>query len=239
VDEVAGSPEEAVAGAALVVLGAPVASLGPLAVRVAGALAARALVIDVGSVKGPIVREVEGAIPGRFVACHPMAGTEASGPGAADAELFRGRVCFVCPGARASAEAVAAATALWQAIGARVLRLEAGPHDAAMAAVSHLPHVAAFALAASLADVLPQLEASRPAAAPTTSLRDTTRIAASSPAVWRDILLMNREPLLPLVRALAGRVEAVRAALEAGDAAALEAVLAAGRDSRARFMKEG
>lgn len=238
VDRTAASPEEAVAGAALVVLAAPVASLAPLAARVAPALAPAALVIDVGSVKAPVARALDAVVPGgRFVGCHPMAGTEASGPEAADPDLFRGRVCFVCPSA-ATPAATAAATAFWEALGAHVVRLDPEPHDAVMAAVSHLPHVAAFALAASLAGALPELEASGPAAAPTTSLRDTSRIAASSPPVWRDILLMNRAPLLPLVRALEGRVAELRAALESGDADALERLLATGRDARRRLMRE-
>jgi cyclohexadieny/prephenate dehydrogenase len=237
-DETAGTPEEAVAGAALVVLAAPVGSLGALAARIARAVPPGALVIDVGSVKGAVVAAVEAAMPsGRFVGCHPIAGNERSGPAAADATLFRDRLCFVCPGGRASAPAVAQATAFWQALGARVMTIAPEPHDAAMAAVSHLPHVAAFALAASLAERLPELQQVGPAGASTTSLRDTTRIAASSPAVWRDIFLENRAHLLPLVRALEGQVAALRAAIEAGDARALEALLATGRASREALTK--
>jgi prephenate dehydrogenase len=233
VDEVAQSPEEAVAGASLVVLGAPVGSLGALAGRIASAVSPAALIIDVGSVKESVIAAVEAAMPGgRFVGCHPLAGNERSGPAAADGQLFRDRICFVCPGGRATAAAVGEATAFWQALGARVLAIAPGPHDAAMAAVSHLPHVAAFALAASLADRLPALAEAGPAAGPTTSLRDTTRIAASSPGVWRDIFLENRAQLLPLVRALEGRVTELRAAIESQDGAALEAVLATGRAAR-------
>jgi prephenate dehydrogenase len=232
-DETAATPEEAVAGAALVVLAAPVASLGPLASRIARAVSPEALVIDVGSVKSAVVSAVEAAMPsGRFVGCHPMAGNERSGPAAADAGLFLDRICFVCPGGRASPAAVSQATVFWQALGARVVTIAPDPHDAAMAAVSHLPHVAAFALAASLAERLPELQQGGSAGAPTTSLRDTTRIAASSPAVWRDIFLQNRAHLVPLVRALEGQVGALRAAIEAGDGPALEALLAIGRATR-------
>jgi len=232
-DEAAATPEEAVAGAALVVLAAPVGSLGALASRIARAVSPEALVIDVGSVKGAVIAAVEAAMPtGRFVGCHPIAGNERSGPSAADPGLFRDRICFVCPGGRASPAAVDQATAFWQALGARVLPIAPEPHDAAMAAVSHLPHVAAFALAASLSQRLPELQKVGPAAASTTSLRDTTRIAGSSPAVWRDIFLENRAHLLPLVRALEGQVGALRAAIEAGDPRALEALLAIGRAAR-------
>jgi prephenate dehydrogenase len=238
IDGEAATPEAAVEGAAVVVLAAPVASLGELARRIAARVPARALVIDVGSVKAPVVAAVEAALPGgRFVGCHPLAGTERSGPGASEEGLFRDRVCFLCPGLHAAADAVEEARAFWSALGARVLELAPEPHDAVMAAVSHLPHVAAFALAASLTDTLAFLEAHGPAAAPTTSLRDTSRIAASSPPVWRDILLANRAHLLPLVRALEGRVTALRTALERDDRMALEAELAAGRACRDRLVK--
>jgi prephenate dehydrogenase len=238
VDEVAGTAEEAVAGAGLVVLGAPVGSLGALAARIAPAVPASALVIDVGSVKGTVVAAVEAAMPsGRFVGCHPLAGNERSGPQAADDALFRDRICFVCPSPRATEAAVAEATTFWQALGARVIPIDVEPHDAAMAAVSHLPHVAAFALAASLADRLPELERSGPAAGVTTSLRDTTRIAASSPSVWRDIFLENRAHLVPLARALEAQVGALRAAIEAGDGRALEALLVTGQAARQRLTK--
>jgi len=238
IDDAAPSPEAAVAGAALVVLAAPVGSLGDLARGIAGAVAPGALVIDVGSVKGAVVRAVESAMPsGQFVGCHPIAGNERSGPLAADAELFRDRLCLLCPGPRATEAAVSRARAFWQGLGARVVAIAPEPHDAAMAAVSHLPHVAAFALAASLAECLPALAAAGPAAASTTSLRDTTRIAASSPAVWRDIFLENRVHLLPLARALEEQVSALRAAIEQGDGQALEALLERGRATRETLTK--
>lgn len=236
VDETAAMPEQAVRGARLVVLAAPVGGLVKLLETIAPALEPTALVIDVGSVKAPVVAAGRALLPGRFVGCHPMAGTERSGPTAADAELFRDRVCFVCPG---EAARVAQATTFWQALGARVVSIEAEPHDAAMAAVSHLPHVASFALAASLAEGWAALAASGPAAVPTTSLRDTTRIAGSSPPVWRDIFLENSRHLLPLVRGLEAQVTALRTALEKGDGAALEAALVLGRSCRDRIVKGG
>ncbi len=235
-DDVCATPEAAVAGAAMVVLCAPVASLAPLARRIAPALSPAALVIDVGSVKAPVVREVEAMLPGQFVGCHPLAGAEHAGVDAADGGIFRGRVCFVCRGPSVEGKALATATAFWQRLGARVVAMDPEPHDACMAAVSHLPHVAAFALAASLLDALAGPGPTQEALAPTTSAKDTTRIAASSPAVWRDIFLENRGPLLPLVRALEGRVAAISAAIAAGDGATLEALLAAGRAGRNRLM---
>ncbi len=238
VDQMADSAESAVAGASLVLLAAPVLSLAGLLRRIAGKLAPTATVIDVGSVKQSIVLEADAALPGgRFVGCHPMAGAEHVGVGAADPEIFAGRVCFLCPSARTSAEATRAATSFWQSLGCQVASIEPSLHDHLMAAVSHLPHVAAFALAASLSDSLPLIESNALLGRPTTSLRDTIRVAGSSPQVWRDILLANREHLLPLVRELEQRVGTIGAAMAGGDAAALEAALALGQACRQRLVK--
>jgi len=238
VDEMAGSAEDAAAGASLVLLATPVQSLASLVRRIAGRLAPTATVIDVGSVKQPVGLEADAALPdGRFVGCHPMAGAEHGGVAAADPEIFVGRMCFLCPSDRTSAEAVRAAEQFWRGLGCQVASIEASLHDRLMAAVSHLPHVAAFALAASLSDALPLVESNALAGRPTTSLRDTIRIAASSPQVWRDILLANREYLLPLVRELEHRVSTLGAAMAAGDAAALEAALTLGQACRQRLVK--
>jgi len=237
VDEMADSAEAAVAGASLVLLAAPVLSLAGLLRRIAGNLAPTATVIDVGSVKQSIVLEADAALPGgRFVGCHPMAGAEHVGVGAADPEIFAGRVCFLCPSARTSADATKAATSFWQGLGCQVASIEPSLHDRLMAAVSHLPHVAAYALAASLSGALPLIESDALLGRPTTSLRDTIRVAGSSPQVWRDILLANREHLLPLVHELQQRVSALGAAMAAGDAAALEAALALGQACRRRLV---
>jgi prephenate dehydrogenase len=107
-----------------------------------------------------------------------------------------------------------------------------------MAAQSHLPHVAAFALTAALVPELPFLDHAPAAASPTTSLRDTTRIAASGPAVWRDILLANRKHVLPLIQGLAGRVDAIARAVAAEDGEALLRILAEGQACRHRLVKE-
>jgi prephenate dehydrogenase len=236
VDELSSRAVEAVRGARLVVLAGPVRSLAPLAAAVAAEVSPDALVIDIGSVKAPVVTAIEAtALAGRFVGCHPLAGTEASGPGAADETLYQGKVCFLCPGSRTAPEALARARTFWEALGAKVLTLGPEEHDAIMAAGSHLPHVGAFALAASLhqkADLL----VSRGAAYPPTSLRDSTRIAASSPAVWRDILLENRGHLLPLVAELEARVGELRSALERNDADALHALLTQGQAVRRKVF---
>jgi prephenate dehydrogenase len=241
IQEAAASPAEAVRDASLVLLAAPVQSLQGLLACIAPVIAADgsgATVIDVGSVKAPLVALAERAVPGgQFVACHPMAGAEFSGVEAADGAIFTGRVCFVCPPCNARPEAVAVAHDFWGGIGCQTVAIDPGVHDRLMAAQSHLPHVAAFALAAALEPELRFLDNTTGAASPTTSLRDTTRIAASGPAVWRDILLANAEHVLPLIQQLEGRVAAVSRAVAAGDGAALEKILADGQACRQRLVK--
>jgi prephenate dehydrogenase len=238
-DVVAESPAAAVAGASLVLLAAPVGSLPGLVTSIAPHLDPSATVIDVGSVKLPVMAQADVALPsGAFVACHPMAGAEHVGVAAADAGIFAGRVCYLCPGARTRAEAVAAASRFWEGVGCQPVKLDAALHDQLMAAVSHLPHVASYALAGCLGQVLPLVEANaKPGGVPTTSLLDTIRIAGSSPRVWRDIFLSNRDYLLPLVAALEQEIHSMGEAMAKGDGQALEAALAAGQANRRRLLK--
>ena len=239
IDTVAASPEEAVNGAAIVLLAAPVRSMEALLSAIAPALLFEATVFDVGSVKEGIVAAAEALLPaGRFVGCHPMAGAEFSGVEAADASIFSGRVCFICPSRNADASATEAAHAFWRGVGCQTATIEPGIHDRLMAAQSHLPHVAAFALAGALVPTLPFLESTTKAASPTTSLRDTTRIAASGPGVWRDILLANATHVLPLIRELEKCVAEIKSAVATGDGEALERILAAAQSCRKRLVKE-
>lgn len=236
IDETAADIGAAAAGADLIVLAAPVGALAAL-VRAVGKLAGGALVIDVGSVKRDVVAAGDDAMPsGRFVGCHPLAGLEAEGVAAARADLFDGKPCLVCAGARSDAAAVAEAVALWRALGADTLPLDAERHDALMAAVSHLPHAAAFALAGALAQVAGEVARELGGAAATTSLRDTTRIAASSAGLWRDVFLANRAALLPLLDAVQAEVAGLAAAVRAGDGDALVAALERARATRHRLV---
>jgi prephenate dehydrogenase len=239
IHEAAVNPEAAVRDASLVLLAGPVRTLEPLLGRIVPALASGATVVDVGSVKETLVRAAEKLCPaGHFVGGHPMAGAEFSGVDAADPNIFSGRVCFVCAPANARADAVAAAQAFWSGIGCQAIAIDPQVHDRLMAAQSHLPHVAAFALAAALAPELAFLDETTTAASPTTSLRDTTRIAASGPAVWRDILLANAGHVLPLIAQLAARVGELERVIASGDAQELERILAAGRACRQRLVKD-
>jgi prephenate dehydrogenase len=236
IDRAAPSAAEAARGAALVVLAAPVRSLGELAAEIATALEPGAIVIDVGSVKATAIAAVEPKLPpGAFVACHPIAGTERVGPDAASPLLFEGKRCVLCPTPRSREEAVATIERLWTAMGAEPVRMDAELHDRVLGAGSHLPHVAAYALAGTLGgiagDVIEGLRR-----LPTQSLRDTTRVAASSPIMWRDILLDNRAEVLPLIEALGKQIEALRAAVAESDGKRIEQLLEAGKSGRDRLV---
>jgi prephenate dehydrogenase len=239
IDESATTPEAAVREASFVLLAAPVRSLPGLLERIAPALAPEATVVDVGSVKSALVATAETSVAsGQFVGCHPMAGAEFCGADAADAAIFNGRVCFICAPRQARVSSVTAAHDFWSGIGCQPVAIDPEVHDRLMAAQSHLPHVAAFALAAALVPELGFLDGSPSVASPTTSLRDTTRIAASGPAVWRDILLANASHVLPLIEGLAGRVQAIARAVAGGDGDALARILADGQACRKRLVKE-
>ena len=236
IDRIAPSAAEAARGAALVVLATPVRSLGDAAAQIAPELDEAALVFDVGSVKAAAIAAVEPKLrPGAFVACHPVAGTERVGPDAASPLLFEGKRCVICPTPSSREDAVVIVERLWTAMGAEPVRMDAELHDRVFGAGSHLPHVAAYALAAALGHLAPDvIEGLR--RLPTSSLRDTTRVAASSPVMWRDILLDNRAEVLPLIEALAGGIEALRDAVAAGDADRIEQLLIAGKVSRDRII---
>jgi len=236
IDRSATSAAEAARGAALVVLATPVRSLGEIAAEIAPTLDPNAIVIDVGSVKATAIAAVEPKLPpGAFVACHPIAGTERVGPDAASPLLFEGKRCVLCPTSASREEAVTTIERLWTAMGAETVRMDAALHDRVLGAGSHLPHVAAYALAATLGaisgDVIEGLRQ-----LPTPSLRDTTRVAASSPVMWRDIFLDNRAEVLPLVEALVQQIEKLRAAIAAGDGKRIEQLLEAGKIGRDRLV---
>ncbi|HVR62611.1 MAG TPA: prephenate dehydrogenase/arogenate dehydrogenase family protein [Polyangia bacterium] len=238
IDRAAPSAGEAARGAALVVLATPVRSLAALAAAIAPSLAAEAVVFDVGSVKAPVLRAVEpilSAAAASFVACHPVAGTERAGPEAASATLFDARPCVLCPTAVTSAAALALVTRLWRAFGCEVLTMDASVHDRVLGACSHLPHAAAYALAAAVGAADPAVQ-EQIGKLMTTSLRDTTRVAASNPAMWRDILLDNGGEVLPALDRLLGELGRLRAAIAAGDGDGLEKLLAAGKQSRDRLI---
>ena len=208
----------------IVLVTAPVAQFPELFTAIAPAVGAQTVVTDAGSTKQDVIaaaRAAFGAALPRFVPGHPIAGTEHTGAAAAFATLFNGRTVILTPVSETRPAAVDRVAAMWQAGGARVTTLTADRHDAIFAAVSHLPHVLAFALVAELA-ARPDADAYFDHAA--SGFRDFTRIAAGSPEMWRDIALANRDALLAEMDRFGEALKDARALIAAGDARALAAL---------------
>ncbi len=215
-----------------ILLALPVGETGAVLQQLAPHLKAGAIIADAGSTKLNVVEVARAALGARFadfVPGHPIAGSEQSGPGAARADLYRGKRVVLTPQADTRTDAVATVKALWEAAGAQVEMLDAAQHDRIFAAVSHLPHLAAFALVDELAQRADSDTYFRFAAS---GFRDFTRIAGSSPEMWRDIALANREAVLAELDAYLAALQALRSAVSAEDAAALLAIFSRAREAR-------
>ena len=201
----------------VVVIAVPVGSINSVLAEMAPALSADSIVTDVGSVKAVVVdaaRDVLAVHYPRFVAGHPIAGTERSGAGAARGDLFQGRRVVLTPDDATDPEALAAVTAMWQATGAEVVSMSPVEHDRILAASSHLPHALAYALV----DMLVRMDEHRAIFdCSAGGFRDFTRIAASDPAMWRDILFANAAPVVALLRQYQDDLETLAQAIERGD----------------------
>jgi len=221
-DASAASPAQAVRDADLVVLATPVGAVPDLLAQIADAIGLATILTDLGSTKADVIAAARHALgPGfeRFVAGHPIAGGERPGLEHADPDLFEGCTVVITPAAQTRLEALERIEALWRSCGARIERMQAEEHDRILACVSHLPHVLAFALVAQIAG---QPDAQRKLALAGAGFQDFTRIAASSPVMWRDIALANRVALGQELRAFVATLEDVEQALAAGDAQWLE-----------------
>ena len=235
IDEQADSAEAAVAGADLVVLAAPVSVNCDLIGRIGPSLADGALLTDVSSVKGPVVAVARARLDARlpdFVPSHPIAGSERSGPDAADAGLFDRRTVVLSPLPESSPAQVARLDAIWRALGAKTVRLAVADHDRVYALVSHWPHALAFAMAAAVA--ADPIGSGGPAAGQLIGqgLLDLTRTAASSPELWADILLQNAEQSLIAAAQVGRQTSRIEAAIRAGDRATLVRLFGTAADWR-------
>ena len=229
IDEACATAAEAARGADLVVIALPVGAIADAARELAPHLASGTVVTDVGSTKAALIRRVEALLPPgvAFVGGHPIAGTEESGFTASFAGLYRGARCLLTPGATATPEAVSTVRGLWESVGMRVETMDAAAHDRILAVVSHLPHVVAYALvnAAARADAdLPGLLSYTGG-----GFRDFTRIAASHPAMWRDICLDNRDEVLKALDEFLAEAGRLRALIADDDGAGLEEAFTAAR----------
>jgi prephenate dehydrogenase len=221
-----------------ILLAMPVGETASVLEHLAPHLKAGAIVTDAGSTKRDVVTAARVALGTRFadfVPGHPIAGSEQSGPAAARADLFQGRKVVLTPQADTRPAARATVQALWEAAGAQVETLDAALHDRVFAAVSHLPHLAAFALVDELAQRADGDAFFRFAAS---GFRDFTRIAGSSPEMWRDIALANREALLAELDAYLDALRTLRQAVSDGDAAGLLEIFSRARSARENWMKQ-
>lgn len=239
IDEIAASPEAAVDGADRVLLAMPVGAMAAAFARIGPHLADHVLVTDAGSTKQDVIAAARAGLGGRvgcFVPAHPIAGAEKSGAAAARADLYAGRSVILTPLAENRPADVEAVADLWRACGAQVVAMTAAEHDGVFAAVSHLPHLAAFALVDELA-ARPQAQTFFRHAG--SGFRDFTRIAASSPEMWRDIALANRAALVAELDAYLSRLSAYRDALAAGDADTLMQSFSRASQARSRWQPNG
>jgi len=237
IDSIAADAVAAAHGADLVLLAAPLAQFTKLFRDVASVLGPKAVVTDGGSTKRDVVAAARAALGrkiGQFVPAHPIAGGEKSGAGAASATLFQNKRVVLTPLHENSEATVNKANDAWAACGANVARMTPEEHDAILGAVSHLPHVLAYALVHEIASRDNGAQLFGYAAG---GFRDFTRIASSHPEMWRDICLANRDRLLAELDRYGEKLQAVRRLLEAADGAGLEKVFAEAREARERWIQ--
>jgi prephenate dehydrogenase len=236
IDTIAESALLAVSGSDIVLLAVPVAATEATFKAIRHLVEPGMLLMDVGSTKRDVVDAARRVLKERvvsFVPAHPIAGKEVAGVGHADATLYNGRQVILTPISQTPLELVQKATDVWSAIGSQVLRMTPENHDAAFAAVSHLPHLLAFAYFSSVAG--------QPAGKDFLSLagpgfRDFTRIAASDPTVWRDILLSNREELLKQSQRFRHSLDAMEHVLTTANGEALEDLIRAASEARSAWQ---
>jgi len=236
IDVAAESALLAVSGSDIVLMAVPVSATEATFKAIRHLVEPHVLFMDVGSTKRDVVDAARRVLKERasaFVPAHPIAGKEVAGVAHADASLYTGRQVIITPLPQTSPELVQKATDVWSAIGAQVLRMTAENHDAAFAAVSHLPHMLAFAFFSSVAK--------QPAGKDFLSLagpgfRDFTRIAASDPEVWRDILMSNREEILKQSMRFRHTLDALEHVIKTGNAEALEGLIRNASEARSSWQ---
>ena len=235
IDAIAPSATQAAQGSDLVLVAVPVAATQSTLAALAGSLSPQALLMDVGSTKRDVVQAAALALGDKlptFVPAHPIAGKEVAGVAHADVDLYNGCQVILTPMEQTGKAQLAQAQALWTGLGAQVRTMSALEHDSAFAAVSHLPHLLAFA---AMNAVNAQAQAAQFLSLAGPGFRDFTRIAASDPAVWRDILHANRDQLLLQSQHLREALQSFETALAQGDNAALQALISAASQSRAAW----
>ncbi len=216
----------------LIVIATPASTVRPTLDQIQARCSEKTIVIDVASTKADICAHAarQWTAPRRFIGCHPMAGSEKSGPEHATANLYEGSVCLIEDTPDLDPAALSQVHALWKRVGARVVSVEPELHDALLARTSHVPHIMASVLALSAA----QKGATSDVVG--NGFRDMTRVAAGSPEMWRDIVLTNREAISEGLNDIKQHLDAFLDALAAGDDVALTALFEGGKKARQKVL---
>ncbi|MES2635189.1 MAG: prephenate dehydrogenase/arogenate dehydrogenase family protein [Pseudomonadota bacterium] len=225
----------AVSGADIVLLAVPVSATEATLKAIKHLVTSDMLIMDVGSTKRDVIDSARRVLRDHissFVPCHPIAGSEASGVENADADLYTGKQVILTPIDKTNPQHLQKAVRLWEGLGCTVLRMQPEEHDSAYAAVSHLPHLMAFALMNAIVGQ-PHGKDYLSLAGP--GFRDFTRIAASDPKMWRDILLANRHELLAQTELFKNALQTMEQMIETGNSEAIEALIAQASDTRAQW----
>jgi cyclohexadieny/prephenate dehydrogenase len=234
-DSYSNDPASVAKGADLVLICTPMSAYSAVAKAIAPFLKKGVIVSDVGSVKSPVARDMSKWLPegAHLVPGHPIAGTEHSGPESGFADLFRGRWCILTPGAKTDKTAVKKVAELWRRAGSTIAIMDADHHDRVLAITSHLPHLIAY----TIVDTAAQLEKDVQGEVikfSASGFRDFTRIAASDPVMWRDIFLVNREAVLEILQRFNEDLTALQRAIRRGDGKMLQETL-----TRTRAIRKG
>ena len=233
-------PAEAVAGADLVILCTPIGAFESVMKQIAPVLKPGAILTDVGSVKGHVIKALGPLVPEgvNFVPGHPMAGTEYSGPSAGFPSLFEGRWCMLTPEPGVDRSAVERLAAFWRALGSDIEIMDAEHHDLVVAITSHVPHLIAYNIVGT-ADELEAVSKSEVIKFSAGGFRDFTRIAASDPVMWRDVFLTNRDAVLEMLGRFLEDLSVLQRAVRRGDGPALEALFTRTRAIRRSIIDAG
>ena len=239
-DELSTDAREAVRDADLVFLNVPVGAMGKVAEHIAPALKPGAILTDAGSVKSAVIRDVSPHVPDgvHFIPGHPIAGTEQSGPDAGFASLFENRWCILTPLEGTDEKALKTLAAFWRAVGSNVDYMDPAHHDLVLGITSHLPHLIAYNIVATAAD-LEEVTESEVIKYSAGGFRDFTRLAASDPVMWRDVFLNNREAVLELLGRFSEDLSALQRAIRWGDGDKLFDLFTRSRKIRREIIEAG
>ena len=234
------SNAEAVANADLVIVSVPVGASEQVAREIGPHLKPGAIVTDVGSTKASVVRQMQPHMPDNvhFIAGHPIAGTEQSGPESGFKELFEGRWCILTPTEGVDAGAIARLTGFWEACGSTVEQMDPEHHDLVLAIVSHLPHIIAYNIVGT-ADDLEAVTKSEVIKYSASGFRDFTRLAASDPTMWRDVCLHNKDAILEMLARFSEDLSSLQRAVRWGDGDKLFELFTRTRGIRRSIVEAG